>query len=292
MNRSPRAGARGLSRTTSRSDTFLFLVCLALSVGAIILPERLSLSLANSVRQTALLPLLWLQQRAVEGRTSRARFQALQVARDSAVLASQSLGALALENERLRALLALRSRTPQTTVPAEVLHQSGPTDGRTLLLSTATDVSAGGPSGVRPGDPVISPEGLVGLLLSVGPRTSVAMTWAHPDFRVSAATEDGAVLGIVAPSVNTEASETFLEFRGVAYRDTVRTGTLVVTSGLGGVYPRGLPIGRVAGVRKEELGWERVYRLAPMANPGQLGHVLILRPAPSPGAGTAGGPIR
>jgi rod shape-determining protein MreC len=115
------------------------------------------------------------------------------------------------------------------------------------------------------------------VLLSVGGKTTVAMTWAHPDFRVSAATEDGVVLGIVAPSVNTEASETFLEFRGVAYRDTVATGTLVLTSGLGGVYPRGIPIGRVAGVRKEELGWERIYRLAPLANPGHLAHVLVLR---------------
>ena len=271
MNWVPRAGGGGGGRATSRSDTLLLLGCLLLSVGAIALPERVSLSLANGVRQTALLPLLWLQQRAVEGRTSRARFQALQAARDSALLAAQSLNALASENERLRALLALRSRTSVATVPAEVLRQTAPTDGRTLLLSV------GSATGIRAGDPVIAPEGLVGVLLSVGTGTSVAMTWAHPDFRVSSATEDGAVLGIVAPSVNTEASEAFLEFRGVAYRDTVATGTLVLTSGLGGVYPRGVPIGRIAGVRREELGWERIYRLAPLANPGQLGHLLILR---------------
>ncbi|HTL04750.1 MAG TPA: rod shape-determining protein MreC [Gemmatimonadales bacterium] len=269
MNRAP-------GRATSRSDTLLFLGCLVLSCGAIALPERLSLHLANAVRETALLPVLWLQQRAVEGRTSRSRFQALQAERDSAVLAAQSLGVLAAENERLRGLLALRERTAMATVPAEVLHQVAPTDGRTLLLAL------GAATGVRPGDPVISPEGLVGVVLSVAARSTVAMSWGHPDFRVSAATEDGSVLGIVAPSVNTEASETFLEFRGVAYRDTVATGTLVLTSGLGGVYPRGIPIGRVAGVRKEELGWERIYRLAPLANPGHLGHVLVLR-VPAPG---------
>ena len=56
----------------------------------------------------------------------------------------------------------------------------------------------------------------------------------------------------------------------------------MLTSGLGGVYPRGVPIGRVAGVRKEQLGWERIYRLAPLANPGHLSHVLVLR-APAPG---------
>jgi rod shape-determining protein MreC len=108
------------------------------------------------------------------------------------------------------------------------------------------------------------------------------MTWAHPEFRVSGVTEDGAVLGIVAPWPNTDPSETFLELRGVAFRDTVPTGTMVMTSGLGGVYPRGIPIGRVAGVRKEELGWERIYRLAPLANPGRVSHVLVLIAGPKP----------
>lgn len=268
MNRAP-------GRATSRSDTLLFFGCLLLSLGAIALPERWSLSIANGVRETALRPLLWLQQRAVEGRSSRARLQVLLAERDSAVLAAQSLPSILQENDRLRALLTLRGRSGFTTVPTEVLRQMAPTDGRTLLFDVGT------PSGVRVGDPVISPEGLVGLVISVGSHTAVAMTWAHPDFRVSAATEEGGVLGIVAPSVNTEASESFLEFRGVAYRDTVPAGTLVQTSGLGGVYPRGLPIGRVAGVRKEELGWERVYRLAPLANPGHLSHALILRLPPS-----------
>ena len=67
----------------------------------------------------------------------------------------------------------------------------------------------------------------------------------------------------MAPSASTDPNLTVLEFRGVAYRDTVPDGTLVVTAGLGGVFPRGIAIGRVNGVRREELGWERVYRLLP-----------------------------
>lgn len=266
---------RSPGRPTPRGDTLLFLVCLGLSAGAIALPDRLSLPLATGLRETALMPLLWLQERAEEGRTSRARFQAVQAERDSAVMAAQTLRQVTTENERLRALLELKARTGTTTIPAEVLHQSGPTEGRTLLLAL------GRSSGARPGDPVISPEGLIGVLLSVGIRSSVAMTWAHPDFRASAVTVDGGILGVVAPSSNTEASESYLEFRGVAYRDTLAVGTLVITSGLGGVYPKGLPVGMVAGVRKEELGWERIYRLSPLANPGQVTHVLVVK---TPGA--------
>ncbi|HEV8196540.1 MAG TPA: rod shape-determining protein MreC [Gemmatimonadales bacterium] len=267
---------RAPGRATSRSDTLLFLACLLLSIVAIALPDRWSQQVAAGLRDTVLSPLLWIQRQAAEGRTSRSRFQAVQAERDSVALASQSVAALTAENARLRALLELRARTVSSSVPAEVLHQSAPTDGRTLLLGV------GAASGVRTGDPVVSPEGLLGVLVSVGVRTSVAMTWAHPDFRVSAVTEDGSALGIVAPSSNTDASETFLEFRGVAYRDTVATGALVMTSGLGGVYPKGVPIGRVAGVRREELGYERVYRLAPLANPGHVAHALIVRtPAPA-----------
>jgi rod shape-determining protein MreC len=264
MNRAP-------GRATSRSDTLLFLACILLSVGALALPARWSLPLASALRETALLPFLWIQERAEEGRTSRARFQAVQAERDSAALSAQSVAALTAENVRLRALLDLRSRTTSTAIPAEVLHQISPTGGRTLLLSV------GAASGVRSGDPVMSPEGLLGVLVSVGQRTAVAMTWAHPDFRVSAVTADGSVLGIAAPSPNTDPSQSYLEFRGVAYRDTVATGTLVMTSGLGGIYPKGFPIGRVVGLGREELGWERVYRLAPLANPGHIAHVLIVR---------------
>jgi rod shape-determining protein MreC len=262
---------RAPGRGNSRSDTLLFLACLLLSAGAIALPARWSLAFAETLRDTILVPVLWLQERAEEGRTSRTRFQAVQAERDSAALAAQSVAALQAENQRLRALLDLPVRSLTTSVSSEVLHQAAPTEGRTLLLGV------GRARGISVGDPVVSPEGLIGVLLSVGARTSVAMTWAHPDFRVSGVTEDGAVLGIVAPSSSSDASEAYLEFRGVAYRDTVAIGTLVMTSGLGGIYPKGLPIGRVAGLRREELGWERIYRLAPLANPGHVAHVLVVK---------------
>ena len=55
------------------------------------------------------------------------------------------------------------------------------------------------------------------------------------------------------------------------YRDSVPLGTLVLSSGLGGVFPKGIPVGTVIGTVREEAGWERVYRLRPAANPGSAG---------------------
>ncbi|MEO8451873.1 MAG: rod shape-determining protein MreC [Gemmatimonadota bacterium] len=258
-----------VGRASSRGDTLRFLLCLALSGVALVLPAAWVYPLTTAIRETALLPVVWVQQRAEEDRGSRARLKAVTAERDAAALKAQSLTGILTENERLRALLSLRQKITFPTVAAEVLHQVSATDGRTLLLS------AGRRAGILPGDAVVSAEGLVGLVVSAGPASSIAMTWAHPDFRVSGVTEDGSVLGIVGPASTPNASEAFLEYRGVPYRDTVPAGTLVLSSGISGQYPKGVPIGRIAGIRREELGWERIYRITPLANPGQISHVLV-----------------
>jgi rod shape-determining protein MreC len=258
----------GLGRSLSRSDTALLVICLVLSFAALLLPARWALGFSASIRATALAPAVWVQQNAELQRTSRLQLKAIAAARDSAALAAQSVSALRSENAQIRALLGLKGKVVFPTVAAEVLHQTAATDGRTLLLSI------GSREGVQVGNPVVSPDGLVGLVVSADPFSSVAMTWAHPDFAASAVTEDGSAMGIVAPTA-AAASEAFLELRGVPYRDTVAVGTIVMTSGLTGVYPKGIPIGRIRGIRREEMGWERVYHVSPLANPGLVTHVLV-----------------
>lgn len=272
---------RAPGRSVSRRDNLLFAACLLVSVGALVAPAPVGLAVASTARETVLRPVVWLQRRGAEGRTSRARLAAIQAERDSAVVALQGLPGLAAENEQLRRLLDLSRRSTVPWIAAEVLHQTVPTDGRTLLLS------AGTAAGVGSDAPVVGPEGLLGVVVQAGRGSSVALTWAHPEYRVSAVTIDGSVQGIVAAAPGNDASEAFLEFRGVAFRDTIPTGTLVVTSGLTGLYPKGIPIGHVAGIRREQLGWERVYRLSPLANPSYVTHVLVGRPR---GGGASGWP--
>ena len=248
----------------------LFLGTVVVAVTFLLGPPAWGLATASAIRSTLLVPFLWLQERAEESKTSRARFMAVEAQRDSAAWDAQALPALRAENDRLRTLLGLGPKLLSPWQPAEVMRQTQITDGRTLM------VSRGSAMGVHPFDPVMSPEGVVGVILSTEPRTSVVMTWANPDFRVSAATEDGGVLGVVAAAERQENEEPMLELRGVPYRDTVAAGTLVLTTGLGGIYPRGVPIGRVLGVAREQPGWERIYSVRPAANLGVLSHVLIL----------------
>jgi rod shape-determining protein MreC len=260
----------GPDRYTGGRDTVLFLLSVAIATTFLLGPSRWGEATASAVRSTVLVPFLWLQAQAEDGRDLRARFVAVEAQRDSVAWDAQALPILRAENERLRSLLRMTERIGVPYRPAEVMRQTQITDGRTLV------VNAGSRAGVRPFDPVVSPEGLVGAVLTVDRATSVVMTWANPEFRVSAATEDGSVLGLVAAAQTESNNEPLLELRGVPYRDTVPAGTLVVTTGLGGIYPQGVMIGRVVGVAREQEGWERIYMVRPAVNLGTLGHVLLL----------------
>jgi rod shape-determining protein MreC len=257
-------------RSYTRRDTIMFLACLGLSLVGLFSPSAWGRDVSDALRGSVLAPLVWLQARAEEGRTSRARLKAITLQRDSAAYLAQGIPSLVAENERLRQLLTLSGRISTPYVAAEVLHQAQATDGRTLLLDVGrSDL-------VSEFDPVVAPEGLIGMVLSASQHSSVVMTWAHPEFRVSAYTIGGNASGVVAPSLSSLGGEGALEFRGVPYRDSVPAGTLVLSSGLGGVYPKGIPVGTVTGGAREQAGWERIYRLLPAASPGAVAHVLVL----------------
>lgn len=273
--------ATASERSFTRRDTATFLACVALSLVALFSPERWGHGISDALRNSVLAPLVWLQARAEEGRTSRARLRAITLQRDSAAYLAQGLPSLVAENERLRQLLALSRRVSSPYVAAEVMHQAQATDGRTLLIDVGRNDL------VSEFDPVVAPEGLIGMVLTAGRHSSVVMTWAHPEFRVAAYTGGGNASGVVAPSLSGLAGEGALEFRGVPYRDSVPAGTLVLSSGLGGVYPKGIPVGTVTGVVREQAGWERVYRLLPAANPGAVAHVLVLVSPPAAGMESA-----
>ena len=257
-------------RYGSRADTFVFLGCLALSIVAMSVPESIRRPFSQALRQTILAPLLALQEETATLKTSRAHVDEITAQRDSAMLAATFLPELRAENARLRSLLGLGQRLATGYVPAEVLHESGPTDPLTFL------VSAGRKDGVKTLDPVVSPGGLVGVVSAVDEQTSVVATWAHPEFRAAAMAVDGSVYGIVAPHGSEGPGVWLLELQGVPYRSVVPESTLIVSSGLGGVIPRGIPIGTVIGPGADNEHWERTYLLRPAAHPAAVTHVMIL----------------
>jgi hypothetical protein len=222
----------GSDRYASRADTAALVVCLVLSLVALALPAGLREPIAGALRRTVLAPLVTVQRATVRAAEARERLAVVRAERDSLLLETTFLPELRAENTRLRGLLGLAARLAHGFVTAEVLHQAGVADGTTLLLS------AGRAEGVEPFAPVLGPRGLLGVVRTVDAHTSVALAWSHPDFRASAMIEGTGVYGIVEPRRG-EVSGEAMELIGVPYRERLAPDTRVMTSGLGGVFPRG-----------------------------------------------------
>jgi rod shape-determining protein MreC len=191
---------------------------------------------------------------------------------DSIRLQAGQADVAAAENERLRRLLGLGAALKWGFVPAEALHGRGLGDDYTMTLTVGRN------EGVEPFSAVVAPDGLVGMIETVDARSSVAIVWPHPDFRVSAMSADGTAFGIVYPHLGSGATRFLLELRGVAFRNALRPGTLIVSAGLGGVYPRGIPVGTVLSELKTAEGWARNYLLRPAVRPADATAVMVVQP--------------
>jgi rod shape-determining protein MreC len=103
------------------------------------------------------------------------------------------------------------------------------------------------------------------------------MLWTHPDFRVSAMSPDGTAFGIAQAHLSGDIGSYLIELRGVPFRATLKPGAMIISSGWGGVWPRGIPIGTVLSEIKTSEGWARTYLLKPAVNPADVYSVMILR---------------
>jgi len=193
----------------------------------------------------------------------------LRAERDS--LAAHLVGQsnLAAENRELRALLGFRPRLSYSFVAAETSRQSGPGSQGTLSLGV------GSRDGVKSDAVLVTAEGLVGKIWKLGDDTSVGIDWTHDRFAVAVMTVEGETYGIAKP-VEGPHHERVLALTPVAFHTVPDTGSLVVTSGDGALFPRGIPVGKVIGEGKEPGGWQRTYFIRPLVNPSQMSHVLVL----------------
>jgi rod shape-determining protein MreC len=258
-------------RSNTRVDLIVLTTCIVLALAARALPNTMRDPVATGMRRSFLAPLVLLQERAEKGRQSLLSADAKQTYLDSLSLGSMKAGSLEAENDRLRKLMGLGSRLRWGFIPAEALHGRGVRDETTVILS------AGSRAGVSRFSPVIAPEGLVGVVDQVDPTMSHAMLWTHPDFRVSAMSPDGSAFGIAQAHLTGATGGYLLELRGVPFRATLKPGSVIVSSGWGGVWPRGIPVGTVLQEIKTTEGWARTYLLRPAVNPSDVYSVMILR---------------
>ena len=259
-------------RADTRADTAVATLCVLLALTLLILPDPTRERVASAIRGNLVSPLATLQERGARARRAFVVNDSLRIVADSVISRSQRLDGVTAENERLRSLLRLGRAINWGYVPAEALVGRGVGEEYTLLLS------AGAEQGVQPLSPVVAADGLVGMIRTVDPTTSVAIIWPHPEFRVSAVSLDGAAFGIVTAHQGDRAERYLLELHGVPARAQLRAGSPIVSSGLGGIFPRGILVGTVIRDLRTGSGWARTYLVQPAVRPADLTSVMILSP--------------
>ncbi len=257
------------TRKGRRRDLAIAAGVLLVALAVFLLPGVVQRPLRQLLRGSVLRPFIAGQERVAEKREQRLDVTTLSAQRDSLMALVSAQASLAEENRSLRQLLGVRQRAGTAFVPAEVLRAGVPGAESTFLLSV------GSADGVQVGSPVIAAGGLVGVVKDVGAHTSQAIDWTHPDFRASAMSADGSAYGIVEARRGAFRENDMLSLTGALFYSEIPAGTRIVTSGRGGIYPRGIPIGTVAGIEEADTGWRKSYLLQPAVRPEAVSHVLV-----------------
>lgn len=172
---------------------------------------------------------------------------------------------------RLSSVLELAERIPGNPIVAEVVGLDASAWFRTITVNRGTA------HGVALNAPVIAAGGLVGRVISLGSDVAQIQLLTDRDCSVGALLARTRARGVVAGS-GEQASPTGLTLNYVSNLEEVVEGDLIVTSGMDGIYPKGIAIGRVASVRSGP----RLFKLVtvePAANLDRLEEVFILEAA-------------
>jgi rod shape-determining protein MreC len=167
------------------------------------------------------------------------------------------------ENARLRSLLALRERLDVRTIGAEVVARdwNGFTRGFTI--------NRGRSDGLERLSPVIVTRGVVGRLVELRHGSAIVQLVTDPASSISGVVNRTRAQGVIEGVAGGR-----MRLRLAAREDGVMVGDLVSTSG-GGLFPKGLPVGRVARVHSP-TGLFRIIDLEPAADLARIEEVLVL----------------
>lgn len=182
------------------------------------------------------------------------------------------------EAARLRDLLELRQILPHDTLVAQVIVRDALQWFRTLKIDK------GSRQGVAKDMAVISPTGVVGRVIFVGPSAAQVQLLLDQQSGVGARIERSRVTGVVSGQVSRQsatpdASVGDLVMKFVPALADVVEGDIVVTSGLEGMFPPGLVIGRVRSVERGS-GLFKEVRVSASADFDRLEEVLVVRTPP------------
>ena len=172
---------------------------------------------------------------------------------------------------RLSSVLEFAERIPGNPIVAEVVGLDASAWFRTITVNRGTA------HGVALNAPVIAAGGLVGRVIAIGSDVAQIQLLTDRDCSVGALLARTRARGVVAGS-GEQASPTGLTLNYVSNLEDVVEGDLIVTSGMDGIYPKGIAIGRVGSVRNGPRLF-KIVTVEPAANLDRLEEVFILEAA-------------
>lgn len=257
-------------------DVIVFSLALILSGIAAGLSSALQSQVESAVRATALYPFLLLHRLAAERGQVERRVEGLLAERDSLtelLLRYRDRAAPVAEESSARAPAVL----PGGSVEPAVVYPGRPNVGNPDLFVLSGPDFRGREFPVA----VFTGIGLVGVVRAHHGQGGRGEFWSHPDFRVSVLAEGEGVSGLVRAE-RPEGGQPVLLLEGAPFQADIPAGTLLVTTGIAGVYPAGVPVGHVREPAEAEAGWMKRYFVEPSVRPEEVRDVFVWNRPPLP----------
>jgi rod shape-determining protein MreC len=176
----------------------------------------------------------------------------------------QQVQEVSLQNKRLRKLLAFVDDLDRPALPAQVIGEDVSNWARTVIIDK------GARSGLRHGLPVVAAEGVVGRIIKIAPSSSRVLLITDASSAVAALIQRTRTRGVARGRGENLSVEYVL-------RDAdIQMGDLLITSGMGGVFPKGLPLGLVESVEKDQFGLFQRVKTSTAVDFSHLEEVMVV----------------
>jgi rod shape-determining protein MreC len=178
------------------------------------------------------------------------------------------------EADRLRALLGLREHALLDVIPARVVGRERNGAWRVVKIA----VGAGTEDGVAPGMPVVTPDGVAGTISAVYGRSADVLLLTDPESALDVLVGKGRAGGTLRGAGREGEYLATIDY--VSRAEPIGPGDLVVTSGLAGMLPKGLAVGKVvrAAAPPDKLFYE--VTVAPAVDVSMVEELLVVKTAP------------
>ena len=211
-----------------------------------------------------------------ELRVLRAEYDIIQKELESYKYIEQDILELRQENEQLRKLVDFTRKVEYKHVPAEIIGKDPGNVFNTLIINKGTR------DGIKENMPVITYQagyrGLVGKVIQAGPLSSQIKPIFDRTCYVASRLQNGRYDGLISGS-GYENEMLVMQYVKKHARDEIKYGDIVITSGMNSLYPKGIYIGRIRGIRAKEYEPSLELDIEALVDFSTLEYVFVLEEA-------------